>query len=172
VSAPQLKPYRDPLDLLRRFAPAPIRTQVQLSFATVELETNDLSLFSTVISPGAQAHAVRTTKPSSDDPARGSARSWLWKIVRDADVRGKAAEASIVIAGNLVVFTMGPACLIGADRERKEILGFIGRDIDASVFQEAILPTIVRLTEFVANQQEPSAVLEALGVSGGAACHA
>jgi hypothetical protein len=172
VSGPALPSYRDPLDLLRRFLPTPFRTRVRLPFATVELETNDLSLFPTLVSAEPPVEIVRTEQVSTGAPASISTHSCLWKIVRDVDVGGKVAEASIVMAGSLMVYTMGPACLIGADRDRKEILGFIGRDVDLSVLREFILPAVVRLTEYVTNLQEPSLILEALEVSGEAACHA
>ena len=131
--------YKDPLDLLRRFAPTPLKAEVNLEIANVVLETNDLSFLPSL---------------SRLSTAEISTKSCIWKIVRDVDVRGTTLEASIVMAGNLIVYSMGPACLIGADRERGEILAFIGRDVDTHSFQEAILPALCRLTEFVTRQQE------------------
>jgi hypothetical protein len=131
--------YKDPLDLLRRFAPTPLKAEVNLEIANVVLETNDWSFLSSL---------------SSLNAAESSTKSCVWKIVRDVDARGTTIEASIVMAGNLIVYSMGPACLIGADRERGEILAFIGRDVDTRSFQEAILPALCRLTEFVTRQQE------------------
>ena len=152
--APEPASYSDPLDLLRRFAPTPLKTQVPLVVATILLETNDLSFLSLL-----SQLAVR--EPSS--------QSCRWKIVRDVDVRGMTTEASIVMAGSLIVYSMGPACLIGADRERGEILAFLGRDVDARVFQESILPSLLRLTEFVTPRQEPPIVPRStkLPVEGG-----
>ena len=131
--------YKDPLDLLRRFAPTPLKAEVNLEIANVVLETNDLSFLPSL---------------SRLSTAEISTKSCIWKIVRDVDVRGTTIEASIVMAGNLIVYSMGPACLIGADRERSEILAFIGRDVDTHSFQEAILPALCRLTEFVTRQRE------------------
>jgi hypothetical protein len=129
----------------RRFAPTPLRVHEHLESADVLLETNDLSFLSSLTRVGS------TT-------ASSSGQLCLWKIVRDVDVRGKATDASIIMAGSLIVFSMGPACIIGADRERKEILAFIGLDVDARTFQESIFPTLRRLTEFVmreAGAREP-----------------
>ena len=137
--APEPVCYTDPLDLLRRFAPTPLKAHVYLEFANVLLETNDLSFL-----PSLSVLGVR--EPSS--------QSCLWKIVRDVDARGTATEASIVMAGSLIVYAMGPACLIGADRERGEILAFIGLDVDARLFQESILPALIRLTMFVTRKQD------------------
>jgi hypothetical protein len=131
--------YTDPLDLLRRFAPTPLKAQVHLELATVVLETNDLSFLPLL--PHSHAGEISSTP-------------CLWKLVRDVDVRGTTVEPSILMAGNLIVYCMGPACLIGADRERREILAFIGRDVDAYSFQQFILPALCRLTEFVTRPQD------------------
>jgi hypothetical protein len=151
---PTLEPvsYTDPLDLLRRFAPTPLKAGIHLGFANVVLETNDLSFLPLLL------HS-NDTKISSTP--------CLWKIVRDVDVRGTTVEASILMAGNLIVYCMGPACLIGADRERREILAFIGRDVDAHCFQESVLPALCRLTEFVTRPQDPAAPSQAEVPAGG-----
>jgi hypothetical protein len=145
--------YKDPLDLLRRFAPTPLKAQVNLEIANVVLETNDLSFFLPSLSRLSTAEI--------------STKSCVWKIVRDVDVRGTTIEVSIVMAGNLIVYSMGPACLIGADRERSEILAFIGRDVDTHSFQEAILPALCRLTEFVTRQQEAPIMIRPEAAMGG-----
>ncbi len=145
-------PYKDPLDLLRRFAPTPLKAQVNLEFASVVLETNDLSFL-----PSLSRLSASEISP----------KSCRWKIVRDVDVRGTTAETSIVMAGNLIVYSMGPACLVGADRERSEILAVIGRDVDAHCFEESILPALCRLTEFVTRQQEAPMVIHAELAIGG-----
>ncbi len=123
-----------------------------MEFANVLLETNDLSFLPLLL--------------HSNDPEISSTPC-LWKIVRDVDVRGTTVEASIVMAGNLIVYSMGPACLIGADRERREILAFIGRDVDAHCFQESVLPALCRLTEFVTRPQDPAAPSQAEVPAGG-----
>jgi hypothetical protein len=157
VSAVEIASYRDPLDLLRRFAPTPLKTQFHLEFANVLLETNDLSFFPSL--PLLNASILSSSHPC------------LWKIVRDVDVRLKIAEASIVMAGSLIVYSMGPACMIAADRERKEILAFIGIEVDARVFQESVLPALCRLTKFVMRQQNQQTV-RATEVALGDPCNA
>jgi hypothetical protein len=139
VPTHDIVPYRDPLDLLRRFAPAPLKVSLHFEFANVALETNDLSFF-----PSASANA----SPSSAayDPALPSC---LWKLLRDVDVRDKLTEASIVMAGSLIIYSTGPACIIAADRERQEVLAFIGVEADTRVFHDVIFPALCRLTEFV-----------------------
>jgi hypothetical protein len=148
--------YNDPLDLLRRFAPTPLKAEVNLEIANVVLETNDLSFLPSL-------SGLSSTEIST--------KSCIWKIVRDVDVRGTTIEASIVMAGNLIVYSMGPACLIGADRERSEILAFIGRDVDTHSFQEVILPALCRLTEFVTRQQNVPIMIPS-NVAIGGPCNA
>jgi hypothetical protein len=157
VFAPEPVCYTDPLDLLRRFAPTPLKAQFYLEFANVLLETNDLSFL-----PSLSVLGVREPSP----------QSCLWKIVRDVDARGTTTETSIVMAGNLIVYSMGPACLIGADRERGEILAFVGRDVDARLFQESILPALIRLTGFVTRKQEAPIMTRSAEVSVGGQCNA
>jgi hypothetical protein len=41
---------------------------------------------------------------------------------------------------------MGPACLLGVDRERGELLCFIGADIDSRTFQEVLFPLFYSLS--------------------------
>ncbi len=144
MPALEIASYRDPLDLLRRFVPTPLKTQVHLEFANVLLETNDLSFFPSL--------------PLLTPSISPSSQPCLWKIVRDVDVRVKLAEASIVMADSLIVYSMGPACMIAADRERKEVLAFIGIEVDARIFQEGVLPALCRLTEFVMRQEAPQPV--------------
>ena len=155
--------YRDPLDLLRRFAPTPLRASISLEFATVRIETNEASLLSAV-APASSPALSRALGPPPP--------SCLWKIVRDVDVRVKLGEASVVKAGNLMIHTMGPACIIGADRERREILAFVSFEVDAGVFQESILPALIRLTEFVIHPAPPAPEQPAGAVAVGDQCHA
>jgi hypothetical protein len=157
VFTPEPISYCDPLDLLRRFAPTPLKAFVYLEFADVLLETNDFSFLPTL------------PQPSSRD---SYSQSCLWKIVRDLDVRGATTDASIVMAGSLIVYSLGPACLIGADRERGEILAFIGRDVDVRVFQESVLPALIRLTEFVTRKQETPAIARGAEVPIEGQCNA
>lgn len=155
---PELVSYQAPLDLLRRFAPTPLKVHIRVESATVLLETNDLSFLPSLSLAG--------------PPPPSLSQSCLWKIVRDVDARCKITEASIVMAGSLIVVSMGPACLIAADRERKEILAFIGLDVDACTFQESILPSLRRLTEFVSRAAEPPEAVRNSEVPIGDRCNA
>ena len=166
MPAHEIASYRDPLDLLRRFAPTPLNVAFPLDCSSVVLETNDLSFF-----PSETA-----ARPSSSEvsPIDSRLSPCLWKIVRDTDNHHKLAEASIVMAGNLIVYSFGPACIIAADRERHEVLAFVGTEADVRIFQEAIFPALVRLTEFVTRGISPSSTTgrAAAHVSEGDTCNA
>ena len=41
---------------------------------------------------------------------------------------------------------MGTGCLLGLDHVRRELVGFIGRGIDARTHQEFIVPFLCRMT--------------------------
>jgi hypothetical protein len=140
VSALPLSAYRNPLDLLRRFVPTPHKSTMQLASVKVTVETNDPSLVASRLLPNS----------SLSSPA------CQWKLVRDVDTCSEPAEVSVVAAGDLRVYTMGPACLIAADRESKQILAFIGMSVDAPLFEEFIFPLLCRLNDFVTKGPEPA----------------
>jgi hypothetical protein len=132
--------YRDPLDLLHRFVPTPLTVPLKIACADVVLQTNDLSFL-----PSSYA---LSSMGSSDGNGQPSV-SCLWKIVRDVDVSNELAEASVVMVGNLTVYSMGPACIVAADRERRELLAFLGTTVNAPAYKDSIFPALCRLTEFV-----------------------
>jgi hypothetical protein len=124
--------YQDPLDLLRRFIPTPFRTRFRVGATSITVETNDFSLLP----------ELPLLTESSEPLATGLA----WKLVRDSDAKGLLQEPLHLIAGQLIVITMGTACLLGVDRERRELLGFIGAEVDPRAFQESLVPILCRLS--------------------------
>jgi hypothetical protein len=139
VTVHEIPPYRDPLDLLHRFTATPFRLEFSFDFANVSLKTNDVSLF------------PATTAPSSTSPELPRC---LWKLVRDSDSHLQPEETSILIAGDVVTYSLGPACIMAADRGCREILAFIGTSIDIRTFRDAIYPMMLRLTEFIVGSTE------------------
>lgn len=124
--------YRDPLDLLRRFLPAPLKAMYRLGTLPVLVQTNDFALL----------------PPLPLDTALGeTCESPLeWKIIRDADSRGLLEAPTILRCQTLTIVEMGPPCLIGLDHERHELLGFIGADVDAHTYREFLLPFLCHIT--------------------------
>jgi hypothetical protein len=123
--------YADPLDLLRRFVPAPLKAMYRIGATRVMVQTNDFTLLPTAL------------LGAGFDKAGG----WdvEWKLVRDADSVGPLATPRFLTSEALTVVEMGNACMVGVDRERRELLAFIGRDVDARTYQEFLVPFLCRM---------------------------
>jgi hypothetical protein len=125
----------DPLDPLRRFVPTPLRTQFRVGTTRVTVQANDFSLL--------PAFPLDVSLRGFDAP------NFEWKLVRDCDTPGFLEEPMILACGTLTVVAMGAACLLGMDHERRELLCFLGKDIDIPTFQEVLVPFFCRLTNDV-----------------------
>ena len=128
-------PYSHPLDVLRRFMPSPLKKLLKFEEEIILVETNDSSL----LLPLGYFDSPTT---SAISPA------FHWKLLRDADVRGKPVRATILAAGSLLVANMGRAFLAGMDLERKELLAFIGGEVDPQDYQIYVFPVLSQLTQF------------------------
>ena len=124
-------------DPLRRFVPTPLRTRFRVGATCVMVQTNDFSLL--------PALPLDTAPEEFDSPKAE------WKLVRDCDAPGFLEEPLLMTCGTLTVAAMGTACLLGMDHEHRELLCFIGKDIDIPTFQEVLVPFFCRLTNEVAN---------------------
>ena len=122
----------DPPDLLRRFIPTPLKATYRIGPFRVTVQTNDFSLLPTL--------------PSQADPGISDDCNLKWKLVRDTGSSGLLETPTFVTTGALTVVEMGPACLLGLDHERRELLGFIGADIDARTHQDFLVPLLFRMT--------------------------
>jgi hypothetical protein len=127
--------YSHPLDVLQRFMPSPVKILVEFETELILVETNDSSFLSPLAASESQASLAAS-------PA------FQWKLLRDSDVRGRVAETTLLMAGSLLVASMGPACLAGVDLERKELLAFIGGDVDAREYRSLVFPVFSGLTQF------------------------
>jgi len=135
VSLTERTPYNHPLDVLRRFMPSPLEALIEFEKELILVETNDSSFLVPGILRESQAHSQ-------------ASQTFKWKLLRDADVLGKIAEATIIVSESLVVVSMGPACLAGVDPERKELLAFVGGTVDTQEYQDSVLPVLGGLTQF------------------------
>lgn len=132
MSLLDLANFQDPLDLLRRFAPTPLRTCFRISGATVLVETNDFSLLPAL--------------PLEISSSRIPRASLNWKLVRDPDTHGLLQDPLVLSSGHLTIVAMGAACLLGVDHERRELLCFVGADVDPRTFQEFLVPFLSQLS--------------------------
>jgi hypothetical protein len=124
--------YHDPLDILRRFMPTPLHTRFRVGITRVMVETNDFTLLPFL--------------PLDTEPVELDAPNLDWKLVRDLDAPGLLEEPLFLSSGKLTIVSMGTACLLGLDHERRELLCFIGGEVDAQTFQEYLVPLFCRLT--------------------------
>lgn len=121
-------------DFLQRFVPTPYAGRTRTGRIPITLETNDVS-------------CLRLIEKGNNE-ARSSAAYFYWKIIRDIHSPGELGRAVKMSDGdgNVVVVTMGPGCLAAIDVERRELLAFIGMDVDDRTMDEEILPLFFRLT--------------------------
>jgi hypothetical protein len=130
--------YADPLDLLQRFVPTPLRTRFRLGRIAVRVDTNDFSLLPAL--------------PLESAAEDFGPHAFHWKLVRDSDVRGELQEPLVLLTGELTIVAMGPSCLLALDHQRRELVCFIGADVDSKAFQEFLVPFLCRL---LAESKEP-----------------
>jgi hypothetical protein len=130
----------DPLDPLRRFIATPLRTRFRVGATRVLVQTNDFRLL------------PELPLDTATQEMRGA--SLEWKLIRDHDAPGLLDEPLILTGGPLTIASMGPACLVGVDHERGELLSFIGGEVDARTFQEVLVPFFCRLTNEAAESQK------------------
>jgi hypothetical protein len=130
----------DPLDPLRRFIATPLRTRFRVGATRVLVQTNDFRLLPEL--------PLDTATNGVED------KSLEWKLVRDHDAHGLLEEPVLFTGGALTIASMGPACLVGVDREHGELLCFIGAEVDGRTFQEVLVPFFCRLTNEAVETQK------------------
>jgi hypothetical protein len=124
--------HGDPLDLLRRFIPTPLRAIYRIGFYRVMVQTNDFTLLPAL--------------PLEANPNMPAEHTLEWKLIRDIDSHELLESPTLLTSSTLTVVAMGSACLLGLDHERRELFGFIGSGIDTRTHQEFIVPFLFRMT--------------------------
>ena len=125
--------YADPLDILRRFIPAPLKASYRIGSVRVIVQTNDFALLPTL------PLLVNLEAPGG--------QTMEWKLIRDTESHGSLQAPTILASRALTVVEMGPACVLGLDHERRELLGFIGADIDARTHQGLLVPFLCQMAK-------------------------
>jgi hypothetical protein len=124
--------YNDPLDLLRRFIPTPLRTRFRSGRIAVLVDANDFSLLPTL--------------PLESASENFDSCTFTWKLVRDADVPGVLQKPLVLLTGELTVVTMGPPCFLALDHKLRKLVCFIGAEVDSKTFREYLVPFLCRLS--------------------------
>src|SRR5437762_14171572 len=96
VATHPIADYRDPLDLLHRFVPAPLTACLHLDCANVILQTNDVRFL-----PSTEPQDFPDAARMDHQPPR----CCVWKIIRDTDVAQELAEATTILSDDLVVYS-------------------------------------------------------------------
>jgi len=133
VSNFELNPYHDPRDPLWRLAPTPFHWKLHIGRLSLLVESNDPRLLATL-------SKMNPEKSSNDEPA------FLWRIIRDPEAGDEIEPVSLIVDGDLNFLKMGTGVFAGVDRERKELLGFVGMGVSDCAFQESVAPLFVQLT--------------------------
>ena len=123
--------YVDTLDLLRRFIPTPLKGVFRVGSVHVTVRTNDITLLPAL--------------PLEADFEALGVKSLEWRLIRDADSPGLLEPPLFITSGALTIVGMGPACLIGVDREKRELLACIGRAIGTRTHQDFLIPLFSEL---------------------------
>jgi hypothetical protein len=59
----------------------------------------------------------------------------------------------------LTVIIMGTACLMGLDRERRELISFIAAEVDPRTHQELVVPLLCQITNEIFFSDPSSAMV-------------
>lgn len=119
-------------DLLKRFVCTPFQGFLRIEGAAIEVQSNDHTMIEVLASA----------------PRLGSLdrNSWLWKLVYDSDAESDLREVTSIVCRTTVVANMGSGCLVGLDRERSEIIAFLGITGDRPEFRKVVVPFLTKLT--------------------------
>jgi hypothetical protein len=127
--------YAEPPDLLRRFVPTSVKAVYRVGGIRVLVQTNDSTLLPAL--------------PPAQDHVRAEEQNMAWTLIRDEESPGLLEPPLFLKLGRLTVVTMGIACLMGLDHEKRELIGFIGADIDPRTHQESLVPLLCQMTNEV-----------------------
>jgi hypothetical protein len=122
----------DPPDLLRRFVRTPFKAIYRTGNVEILVQTNDITLLPSF--------------PLETNLAASGEQMFEWKLVRDLDTPGQLESPVFLETEVMTIVQMGPACLLALDRERRELLGFIGSEIDRPTHHAFLVPLLHRMT--------------------------
>jgi len=125
-------PYRNPLDVLWRAVPTPFRAEMRLAGRRIAIETNDSALLAVL--------------PAPPDGAPTGESDFLWRVVRDEEASGAIGPGVAFDDGPLSLITTGSALTIAVDRERNELLAFVGVSVSLTIFSALALPLFEKMT--------------------------
>ena len=141
----ELNAYHDARDPLWRLAPTPFQCKLRIGRLPVLVESNDPQRL-------AALSKMNSEKSSSAEPI------FLWRIISDPKAGGEIEPVARIVDGDLSFLKMGTGVFAGADKERKELLGFVGTGVSDRAFQEFVLPLFAQLTLEAAKGGAPNSM--------------
>jgi hypothetical protein len=133
MAGAELSSYHDSCDPLWRLAPTPLNLRICIGRLAVLVESNDHKLLANL----AEMNAEKSSNAGS---------TFLWRIIRDPETGGEIEPVTLIVDGDLSFLKMGTGVFAGVDKERKELLGFVGTGVSECAFQESVAPLFVQLT--------------------------
>jgi hypothetical protein len=138
VPGTDITAYRDERDPLWRLVPAHFNLNICLGRLHVLVESNDPWLLGTLAN-------MDMEKSSNAEP------TFLWRVIRDPEAGGEIEPATVLEDGDLSFLRMGWGVFAGVDKERRELLGFVGTSVSEQVFRDFVVRAFVELTLHAAN---------------------
>jgi hypothetical protein len=120
-----------PPDILRRFTPTPYVFEVWVDGRCVRIEADDLEVALAI------RHACRVRRIGDE----GS--TLLWRMIRDDKAPEYAAELTVFATGGVKALMHRSGTLLIADREKREVFGFIGAGLKMPELTERLLPRLM-----------------------------
>lgn len=120
-----------PPDLMRRFTPTPYVFELNSGTGVIRIEAEDLQLALSL------RHVCSAQSADIGEPIV------FWRLVRER--RGampQAAESIFFSSGKLRMLLHGTGTLLIQDMERREVLGFIGAEVQVTQLTEKLIPLL------------------------------
>ena len=129
----EINAYLDERDPLWRLAPAHFNQKICIGRLHVLVESNDPRLLGILAN-------MDLEKFSNAEP------TFLWKLIRDPEAGGEIELAAVLVDRDLSFLRMGLGVFAGVDKERRELLGFVGTSVSDQAFREFVVRAFVELT--------------------------
>jgi hypothetical protein len=120
-----------PPDLLRRFTPTPYVFEVWVNGSRIRIEADDLEI----------ALAIRNACRVRSIPEVGPVL--FWRLIRDGRASTYGPELAVFATGELRTVMHWSGTLLIADREKREVFGFIGAGLEMKELTEWLLPQLM-----------------------------
>lgn len=120
-----------PPDILRRFTPTPYVFEMWVDGSRIRIESDDLEIALAI------RNACRVRSIGEEGPML------FWRLIQDGRALGYGAELAVFETGELRTVMHRSGTLLIADREQREVFGFIGAGLEMKELTELLLPQLM-----------------------------